>query len=102
MSEETWQRAQQDSSAPKKRQLKPIKTWDCNLSDGLGEHLLEGGARAAALLKSMRRYLYQLEYDTFKAHLDLIYCWSRHLYSECPGLGLRVALLCRDGDLDWD
>ena len=48
--------------------------------NGLGEHLLEGGARAAALLKSVHR----------------------HQYGECPGLRLRVALLFGDVDLDWD
>ena len=46
-----------------------------SLSDGLGEHLLESGARTATLLESVSRYLYR----------------------DSPGL--RVALLCRVADL---
>ena len=60
MSEETWQRAQQDSSAPDRgffqKQVQNLGL-DCNLSDRLREHLLECGARTTALLKSVRRYL---------------------------------------------
>ena len=53
-----------------------------SLSDGLGEHLLKGCARTATLLP-----------------LESV---TRYMYFESPGLGLRVALLCRVADLKLD
>ena len=116
MSEETWQRARRGSSTPdlccvfSKR-----SSCDGNLSDGLSEHLLESGTRAAALLEGVSRYLKVEVLIIFQNNgvslLTTIFyhflSWVNNehlnnLYSESPGLGLRVALLCGDGDLNWD
>ena len=56
MSEETWQRARRGSSKPDLCYVFS-KSCDGNLSDGLSEHLLESGTRAAALLEGVSRYL---------------------------------------------
>ena len=58
MSEETWQRARRGSSTPDLCYVfSKSSSCDGNLSDGLSEHLLESGTRAAALLKGVSRYL---------------------------------------------
>ena len=58
MSEETWQRARRGSSTPDLCYVfSKSSSCDGNLSDGLSEHLLESGTRAAALLEGVSRYL---------------------------------------------
>ena len=71
-----------------------------HLGDRLGEHLLKSRARAATLLKSMRRYL-GVNIRQSSSGSDS-HSAGFHLYSKRPGLGLRISLLCGYGDLDWD
>ena len=71
-----------------------------HLGDRLGEHLLKSRARAATLLKSMRRYLgVNIRQSSSGSDSHSV---GFHLYSERPRLGLGISLLCGYGDLDWD
>ena len=71
-----------------------------NLGDRLGKHLLQSRARAATLLKSMRRYLgIHIRQSSSGSDSHSV---GFHLYSKRPRLGLGISLLCGYGDLDWD